>query len=69
MQMQFVLWRLEAQQDWSRDALFATKNLAEAMDIKPKRCSRLFVALSGESRLLVPIAWAGYDPSPLESRH
>ena len=31
-QMQFVLWRLEAQQDWRRDALFtALKALAEAM--------------------------------------
>ncbi|MBR9796821.1 MAG: glutamate--tRNA ligase, partial [Gammaproteobacteria bacterium] len=50
MQMQFVLWRLEAQQDWSRDALFAAlKNLAEAMDIKPKTLfAPLFVALSGE---------------------
>ena len=50
MQMQFVLWRLEAQQDWSRDALFAAlKNLAEAMDLKPKTLfAPLFVALSGE---------------------
>jgi glutamyl-tRNA synthetase len=48
--MQFVLWRLEAQQDWSRDALFAAlKDLAEAMDLKPKALfSPLFVALSGE---------------------
>jgi glutamyl-tRNA synthetase len=48
--MQFVLWRLEAQQDWNRDALFAAlKDLAEAMDLKPKALfGPLFVALSGE---------------------
>jgi glutamyl-tRNA synthetase len=50
MQMQFVLWRLEAQQEWSRDALFAAlKDLAEAMDLKPKALfAPLFVALSGQ---------------------
>ena len=50
MRMQFSLWRLEAQQDWSRDALFvALKGLAEAMDLKPKALFEpLFVALSGE---------------------
>jgi len=50
MRMQFALWRLEAQQDWSRDALFAVlKGLAEAMDLKPKVLFEpLFVALSGE---------------------
>jgi len=50
MRVQFALWRLEAQQDWSRDALFAAlKGLAEAMDLKPKALFEpLFVALSGE---------------------
>jgi glutamyl-tRNA synthetase len=50
-QMQCVLWRLEAQQDWRRDALFAAlKALAEAMGIKPKALfAPLFVALSGQS--------------------
>jgi glutamyl-tRNA synthetase len=50
MRMQFALWRLEAQQDWGRDALFAAlKGLAEAMDLKPKVLFEpLFVALSGE---------------------
>jgi glutamyl-tRNA synthetase len=49
IRMQFALWRLEAQQDWSRDALFAVlKGLAEAMDLKPKVLFEpLFVALSG----------------------
>ena len=50
MHMQFVLWRLKAQQDWSRDALFvALKDLAEAMELKPKALfAPLFVALSGK---------------------
>ena len=50
-QLQFVLWRLEAQQDWSRDALFAElKALADAMALKPKVLfAPLFVALSGEA--------------------
>ena len=50
MQMQFVLWRLEAQQDWRRDALFeALKALADTMGLKPKALfAPLFVALSGE---------------------
>jgi len=50
-QMQFVLWRLEAQQNWRRDALFtALKALAEAMGIKPKALfAPLFVALSGQT--------------------
>jgi len=54
-QLQFVLWRLEAQQDWSRDALFAAlKALADAMDLKPKVLfAPLFVALSGE-----PVAYS-----------
>ena len=49
-QMQFVLWRLEAQQNWRRDALFtALKALAEAMGTKPKALfAPLFVALSGQ---------------------
>ena len=35
--LQFVLWTLEAQQDWSRDALFAAlKSLSTAMELKPK---------------------------------
>jgi glutamyl-tRNA synthetase len=50
-QMQFVLWRLEAQQNWRRDALFtALKALADAMGIKPKALfAPLFAALSGQS--------------------
>jgi glutamyl-tRNA synthetase len=50
-QLQFVLWRLEAQQNWCRDALFAVlKELAEAMSLKPKVLfAPLFVALSGQA--------------------
>jgi glutamyl-tRNA synthetase len=49
--LQFVLWHLEAQQDWERGAIFATlKRLAEAMDLKPKTLfAPLFVAISGKS--------------------
>ena len=49
-QLQFVLWRLEALQDWRRDTVFAVlKALADAMALKPKVLfAPLFVALSGE---------------------
>jgi len=49
--LQFVLWRLEAQQDWSRDALFsALKTLADALEMKPKALfAPLFVAIAGSS--------------------
>jgi len=48
-QMQFALWRLESQSDWSRDALFASlKALADQMELKPKVLfAPLFIALSG----------------------
>ena len=47
--LQYVLWRLEAQQDWNRDALFSTlKLLANAMGLKPKELfAPLFLALAG----------------------
>jgi glutamyl-tRNA synthetase len=49
--LQFVLWRLEAQQDWERGALFATlKGLADTLELKPKVLfAPLFVAISGKS--------------------
>ena len=49
--LQFVLWRLEAQSDWSRDALFqALKGLADAMALKPKNLfAPLFVAVAGSA--------------------
>ena len=49
--LQFVLWRLEAQQDWERGALFESlKQLAESLGLKPKALfAPLFVAVSGKS--------------------
>ena len=49
--LQFVLWRLEAQQDWGRGALFESlKALADAMELKPKTLfAPLFVAISGKT--------------------
>ena len=48
-QMQFVLWRLSAT-GLEPDALFVSlKNLADAMELKPKALfAPLFVALSGQ---------------------
>lgn len=47
--LQFTLWRLEAQQDWQRDAIFAQlKQLASALNIKIKDYfGPLFVAIAG----------------------
>ena len=47
--LQFALWRLEQQQDWQRDQLFAElKNLAEKMDIKLQLfLAPIFVAVAG----------------------
>jgi glutamyl-tRNA synthetase len=70
-QMQFVLWRLEAQQDWSRDALFtALKGLADAMSLKPKVLfAPLFVALSGEKvAYSIPDSMAILGPDMTRSR-
>jgi len=49
--LQFVLWRLEAHQDWSRDALFQVlKSTAEALELKPKALfAPLFVAVAGSN--------------------
>ncbi|MDB6060455.1 MAG: glutamate--tRNA ligase [Verrucomicrobiaceae bacterium] len=47
--LQFTLWRLEAQQDWQRDAIFAQlKDIAGAMQIKIKDFfAPLFIAIAG----------------------
>ncbi|NNC55832.1 MAG: glutamate--tRNA ligase, partial [Pseudomonadales bacterium] len=47
--LQYVLWQMEAISDWQRDALFdASKDLAEAMDIKLKDfLAPIFVAIAG----------------------
>jgi len=49
--LQFVLWSLEVQRDWSREALFDTlKSLATAMELKPKALfAPLFVAIAGST--------------------
>lgn len=49
--LQFSLWALEQQADWSRDALFAAlKNVAEKMEIKLQPfLDPLFIALAGSS--------------------
>jgi glutamyl-tRNA synthetase len=49
--LQFALWRLEALQDWQRDAVWATlKQLADAMGVKIKELlAPLFIAVSGSS--------------------
>lgn len=47
--LQFVLWRLEAQRDWGRDALFAClKGLSSELTLKPKELfAPLFIAIAG----------------------
>jgi glutamyl-tRNA synthetase len=49
--LQFVLWRLEVQQDWDRAALFASlKRLSDDLNVKPKTLfAPLFVAISGKT--------------------
>ena len=49
--IQFVLWRLEAQQDWDRGALFeCLKSLSAAMALKPKELfAPLFIAIAGSN--------------------
>ena len=49
--LQFVLWRLEAQQDWERGALFESlKQLAEPLELKPRSYLRLCLSrCSGKS--------------------
>jgi glutamyl-tRNA synthetase len=49
--LQFVLWKLEAQRHWERDAIFAdAKAIAEAMDVKMKDfLAPFFIAVSGSA--------------------
>jgi glutamyl-tRNA synthetase len=49
--LQFVLWRLEALNDWGRDAIFAElKGLADALELKPKALfAPLFIAVAGST--------------------
>ena len=69
--LQFVLWRLEAQQDWERGALFASlKALADAMELKPKTLfAPLFVAISGKtSAYSIPDSMAILGPDLTRAR-
>ncbi|MCH1553017.1 MAG: glutamate--tRNA ligase, partial [Luminiphilus sp.] len=69
--LQFALWRLEAQQDWERGALFATlKALADAMELKPKTLfAPLFVAISGKtSAYSIPDSMAILGPDLTRAR-
>ncbi|MFK7730387.1 MAG: glutamate--tRNA ligase [Pseudomonadales bacterium] len=72
--LQFALWSLEQQSDWSRDALFDTlKTLAQAMDIKLQLfLSPLFVAISGSTStfsVMDALALLGPDISRARTRH
>ena len=69
--LQFVLWRLEVQQDWERGALFASlKTLADAMELKPKTLfAPLFVAISGKaSAYSIPDSMAILGPDLTRAR-
>lgn len=69
--LQFVLWRLEAQQDWERGALFSSlKALADAMELKPKTLfAPLFVAISGKtSAYSIPDSMAILGPDLTRAR-
>ena len=69
--LQFVLWRLESQQDWERGSLFASlKGLADAMELKPKTLfAPLFVAISGKtSAYSIPDSMAILGPDLTRAR-
>ncbi|TVP54208.1 MAG: glutamate--tRNA ligase [Halomonadaceae bacterium] len=60
--LQFSLWRLEAQRDWSKDNIFADiKGLAKAMDLKLGDFMHpIFVAIAG-----TPNSWSVMDSMAL----
>jgi glutamyl-tRNA synthetase len=49
--LQFVLWKLEAQRHWERDAIFSDiKTIADAMEVKMKDfLSPFFIAITGSA--------------------
>ncbi len=72
--LQFALWRLEAQDDWQREALFTTlKALADQLGIKMKEfLAPLFVAIAGTTAsfsVLDGMALLGSDMSRARIRH
>jgi len=72
--LQFALWRMEAQRDWSRDALWnALKTLADAMGVKVKDLlAPLFIAIAGSSASISVVdsmELLGPDMSRMRIRH
>ena len=69
--LQFVLWRLEAQRDWDRGALFeCLKGLADQLALKPKVLfAPLFVAIAGSNAAYsMPDSMAILGPDMTRSR-
>jgi glutamyl-tRNA synthetase len=60
--LQFTLWRLEAQRDWTKENVFAdVKGLAKAMDIKMGDFMQpIFVSIAG-----TPNSWSVMDSMAL----
>jgi len=72
--LQFVLWRLEALNDWKRDRIFAeVSDIANALNLKIKACmGPLFVAISGNRSsvsVIDAIAIIGPDMTRARLRH
>ena len=72
--LQFVLWRLEALNDWQRDRIFAeVSDIANALNLKIKACmGPLFVAISGNRSsvsVIDAIAIIGPDMTRARLRH
>jgi len=72
--LQFALWRLEAQRHWTRDALWEDlKTLAGALDLKIKDfLAPLFIAIAGTSAsfsVVDAMALLGPDMSRARIRH
>lgn len=72
--LQFALWRLEAQQNWERDAIFAEmKSLAGQLELKIKDfLGPLFVAIAGSTAsvsVIDSMSILGPDMSRARLRH
>ena len=72
--LQFSLWRLEALNDWQREALFAElKGLADALELKVKDfLAPLFIAVSGSTSsfsVMDAMALLGSDMTRARLRH
>jgi glutamyl-tRNA synthetase len=72
--LQFALWRLEAQRNWSRDSVWDDlKGLADAMTVKVKDLlAPLFIAIAGSSASISVVdamALLGPDMTRARIRH